>query len=59
MLYLKYCPGDEKQPCPGGKDSCGLGNAHPGRCQTFGGDGNGHDSHHAKIHDPDDQKNDH
>jgi hypothetical protein len=58
MLYLKCCPGDEKQPRPGGQGTDDLGNLHPGRCETFGGDGSGHDGHHAEIHDTDDQKND-
>ncbi|HEV2479676.1 MAG TPA: hypothetical protein VGS79_08420 [Puia sp.] len=55
---MKYCPGDEKQPCPGDQGTSGLCNGHPRRCETFSGDGSGHDGHHAEIHDPDDQEND-
>jgi hypothetical protein len=57
MLKLKYCPGDEKQTCPGGQGSGGSGYVQPSRCEAFGGDGSGHDGHYSEIHDTDDQKN--
>src|SRR2546428_9865669 len=33
-----------------------MARALTGRCETFDGDGRRHDSHRAKVHDPDDQK---
>jgi hypothetical protein len=50
------CSRDQKQPCPDGDAPVGSGDALTGRCETLDGDGCRHDSHRAKVHDPDDQK---
>src|SRR5512132_468858 len=50
---------DQKQPCPDGDDPDGSRHALTGRCETFDGDGCRHDSHRAKVHDPDDQEDRH
>ena len=40
-------------------DPDGSRDALTGRCETFDGDGGRHDSHRAKVHDPDDQEDRH
>jgi hypothetical protein len=50
------CSRDQKQPCPDDDGSDGSRDALTGRCETFDGDGCRHDSHRAKVHDPDDQE---
>ena len=50
------CSCDQKQPCSDEHDPDGSRDEIPGRCQTFEGDGCRHSGHHAKVHDPDDQK---
>ena len=49
------CSRDQKQPCPDDDGPDGSRDALTGRCETFDGDGCTHDSHRAKVHDPDDQ----
>src|SRR5205823_8740743 len=50
---------DQKQPCPDGAGPGGSRDALAGRCETLDGDGCRHDSHRAKVHDPDDQEDRH
>src|SRR5216117_2031432 len=50
------CSRDQKQPCPDGDGPGGSRDALAGRRETFDGDGCRHDSHRAKVHDPDDQE---
>src|SRR5216117_2576985 len=50
------CSRDQKQPCPDDDGPDGSRDALTGRCETFDGDGCRHDSHRAKVHDPDDQE---
>ena len=52
-------PRDQKQPCADGDGPGGSGGALTGRCETLDGDGWRHDSHRAKVHDPDDQEDHH
>jgi len=50
------CSRDQKQPC---RDDDGPGDSRDaltGRCETLDGNGCRHDSHRAKVHDPDDQE---
>ena len=53
------CSRDQKQPCPDDDGPGGSRDALTGRCETFDGDGCRHDSHRAKVHDPDDQEDRH
>ncbi|HMF50563.1 MAG TPA: hypothetical protein VK603_18055, partial [Candidatus Saccharimonadales bacterium] len=53
------CSRDQKQPCPDDDGPGGSGDALTGRCETLDGDGCRHDSHRAKVHDPDDQEDRH
>src|SRR5512132_3875528 len=53
------CSRDQKQPCPDDDGPDGSGDALTGRCETLDGDGCRHDSHRAKVHDPDDQEDRH
>src|SRR5687768_17616513 len=53
------CSRDQKQPYPDDDGSDGSRDALTSRCETFDGDGCRHDSHRAKVHDPDDQENRH
>ena len=46
------CSRDQKQPCPDDDGPGGSRDALTGRCETFDGDGCRHDSHRAKVHDP-------
>ena len=46
----------QKEPCSDDDGPGGSRDALSGRCETFDGDGCRHDSHHAKVHDPDDQE---
>ena len=50
---------DQKQPCPDDDGPGDSRDALTGRCETFDGDGCRHDSHRAKVHDPDDQEDRH
>src|SRR5271163_4592140 len=50
------CSRDQEQPCPDDDGSDGSRDALTGRCETLDGDGYRHDSHHAKVHDPDDEE---
>jgi hypothetical protein len=50
------CSRDQKQPCPDADGPDGARDALTGRRKTFDGDGCPHDSHRAKVHDPDDQE---
>lgn len=47
------CSRNQKQPCPNDDGPDGLRDALTGRCETFDADGCRHDSHRAKVHDPD------
>src|SRR5882724_3012740 len=53
------CSRDQKQPCPDDDGPDGSSDALTSRCETFDGDGRRHDSHRAKVHDPDDQEDRH
>src|SRR6266571_682895 len=53
------CSRDQKQTCPDGDGPGGSRDALTGRCETFDGDRCRHDSHRAKVHDPDDQEDRH
>src|SRR5256714_3415512 len=53
------CSRDQKQPCPDDDGSDGSRDALTARCETFDGDGCRHDSHRAKVHNPDDQEDRH
>jgi 2'-5' RNA ligase superfamily len=53
------CSRDQKQSCPDGDGPGSSRDALTGRRQTFDGDGCRHDSHRAKVHDADDQKDRH
>ena len=53
---LPGCSRDQKQPCPDDDGHDGSPDALTGRCETFDGDGCRHDSHHALVHDLDDQE---
>jgi hypothetical protein len=53
------CSRDQKQPCPDHDGPGGSRDALTGRCETFDGDGCRHNSHRAKVHDPDDQEDRH
>src|SRR5688572_915315 len=44
---------------PDDDGSDGSRDALTGRCQTFDGDGCRHDSHRAKVHEPDDEEDRH
>jgi hypothetical protein len=48
------CSRDHKRRCPDDDGPDGSRDALTGRCETFDGDGGRHDSHRAKVHDPDD-----
>ena len=50
------CSRDQKQPCPDDDGPDGSRDALTSRCETFDGDGCRHGSHHAQVHDPDDQE---
>jgi hypothetical protein len=50
------CSRDQKQPCPDDDDADGSRDALTRRCETFNVDGCRHDSHRAKVHDPNDQE---
>jgi hypothetical protein len=50
------CSRDQKQPCPDDDGPDGSRDTLTGRCETLDGDGCRHDSHRAKVHDPDDQE---
>src|SRR6266481_6862827 len=50
------CSRDQKQPCPDDDGSDGSRDALTSRCETFDGDGCRHDSHGAKVHDPETQE---
>jgi len=65
-----WCPGRRHHPSPGARairnnpaptttGPDGSRDALTGRCETFDGDGCRHDSHRAKVHDPDDQEDRH
>ncbi|HEX9473489.1 MAG TPA: hypothetical protein VF931_04835, partial [Steroidobacteraceae bacterium] len=45
------CSRDQKQPCSDGDDSNDSRDSLTGEGETFGGDGGGHDSHRAQVHD--------
>src|SRR5215831_5075452 len=47
---------DQKQPSSGGYEPGGSRGALTSRRQTLDGDGCCHDSHRAKVHDPNDQQ---
>ena len=49
------CSPDQKQPCPYDEGPMAR-DALTGRCETFDGDGCHYDSHHARVHDPDDEE---
>ena len=53
------CSRDQNQPCPDDDGPGGSRDALTGRCETLDGDGCRHDSHRAKVHDPDDQEDRH
>src|SRR5215216_1876726 len=53
------CSRDQEQACPDGDGPRGSGDALTGRCETLDGDGCRQHSHHAKVHDPDDQEDRH
>jgi hypothetical protein len=53
------CSRDQEQSCPYDDGSDGSRDALTGRCETLDGDGCRHDSHRAKVHDPDDQEDRH
>src|SRR5713101_4379689 len=53
------CSRDQKQPCPDDDGPGDARDARTGRGETFDGDGCRHDSHRAKVHDPDDQEDRH
>lgn len=50
------CSRDQKQPCSDDHGSDGSRDALARRRETFGGDSCRDDSHCAKIHHPDDEK---
>jgi hypothetical protein len=50
---------DQEHSCPDDHGPDGSRDALAGRCETLGGDGGRHDSHRAKVHDPDDQEDRH
>jgi hypothetical protein len=50
---------DQKPSCPDGDGPDGSRDALTGRRETFDGDGCRHESHCAKVHDPDDQEDQH
>src|SRR5438876_9443717 len=54
FYYAGMVPGTQASSEPG----CSR-DALTGRCETFDGDGCRHDSHRAKVHDPDDQEDRH
>ena len=47
------CSRDQKQPCSDDDGPDGSRDALTGRCEAFDGDRCPHDSHRAKVHDPD------
>src|SRR6267154_5534520 len=53
------CAHDQKQSCLDDDGPGGSRDALTGRSETFDGDGCRHDSHRAKIYDPDDQEDRH
>jgi len=53
------CSRDQKQPRPDDDGPDGSRDALTGRCETFGRNGCRHDSHRAKVHDPDEQEDRH
>jgi hypothetical protein len=50
------CSGDQEQPCPDDDGSHGSRDALTGRRETFEGNGCRHDSHRARVHDPNDEE---
>jgi hypothetical protein len=50
------CARDQKKPCSDDDGPDGSRDALTSQCETFDGDGCRHDSHRAKVHDPDDQE---
>jgi hypothetical protein len=50
------CSRDQKQPYPDENGPGGSRDALTGWCKTLDGDGCRHDSHRAKVHDPDNQE---
>jgi hypothetical protein len=53
------CSRDQKQPCHDDDGAGGARDTLTARCETLDGDGRRHDSHSAKVHDPDDQEDCH
>ena len=53
------CSRDQERPCPDDGGSDGSRDALTGRCETFDRHRCRHDSHRAKVHDPDDQEDRH
>jgi hypothetical protein len=53
------CSHDQKQPCPDRNGPYGPPDALTGRRETFHRNGYCHDSHRAKVHDPNDQEDRH
>ena len=53
------CSRDQKQPRHNDSNPKGTRDGLSGRCDTLDGDGCRHDSHRAKVHNPDDKKDRH